>query len=106
MNTLTFNPSNWSGNGADATAEVTDLGQGDSRIIFRGDQFESSQYTTNFGETGGEMYSICDLSHEGNIVATAYKDGRDWWASEQDGDLTREDDNPLVALLQVVANIM
>tara|TARA_B110000967_G_scaffold98312_1_gene100993 strand:- start:3186 stop:3506 length:321 start_codon:yes stop_codon:yes gene_type:complete len=106
MNTINFNPSDWSGNGADATATITNLGNGDSRIIFRDEQFEASQYQTNFGEPEQPLYTICDLSHEGRIIASAYLDGNEWVAYETDGDLTREDDDPLVALLQVVANVM
>jgi hypothetical protein len=107
MNTLTFNPSNW-GDIDEVTATVTDLGHGDSRIIFQGEQFEFSQYSTNYGEVGGREYSVCDLSHEGRMIATASKDewSNCWFAVESDGDLSREDNCPMVALLQVVANVM
>jgi|TARA_B110000902_G_C13788092_1_gene390965 hypothetical protein len=105
MNTINFNPSNWSGNGSDATATITDLGRGNSRIIFRDEQFEASQYQTNYGDPELPLYSICDLSHEGEIIASACLDGNEWTAYESDGDLSREDIDPLVALLQVVANV-
>tara|TARA_R100001377_G_C3110780_1_gene82496 strand:- start:245 stop:568 length:324 start_codon:yes stop_codon:yes gene_type:complete len=107
MNTLTFNPSNW-GDIDEVTATVTDLGYGDSRIIFQGEQFEFSKYSTNYGETGGKQYIVCDLSHEGRMIATACKDDwtNYWYAKESDGGLSREDHCPMVALLQVVANVM
>ena len=104
MSTLTFNPSNW-GDTNEVTATVTSLGHGDNTIKFLGMQFETSQYETNYGDAEGEVYSVCDLSHEGSIVASACRDGREWCAYENGGDLTRENGNPLVALLQVVANI-
>jgi hypothetical protein len=108
MYKLTFNPSNW-GDIDKVTATVTDLGHGDSRIIFQGEQFECNEYTTSRDEEfGRDGYTVCDLSHEGHMIATAMKDDRTdyWYAMEYEGDLTREDKNPMVAVLQVVANCM
>tara|TARA_R110000782_G_scaffold129783_1_gene221401 strand:- start:572 stop:895 length:324 start_codon:yes stop_codon:yes gene_type:complete len=107
MNTLTFNPSNW-GDTQEVTATVLDLTYGDKTIMYRGEQFEFSQYSTNYGEVGGREYSVCDLSHEGRMIATASKDewSNCWFAVESDGDLSREDNCPMVALLQVASNIM
>ena len=97
MNKLTFNPSDW-GNIDEVTATVTSLGHGDNVIKFRGEQFEASQYISH-------GYKVADLSFEGNVVATAMEDKGYWYAMETGGDLSREDANPLVALLQVACNI-
>ena len=106
MNTLTFNASDWSGDVV--TAMVTDLGDGESRVIYKGEQFEASQYESKYeGET---LYEACDLTCEGRLIASAVKCGREWVAADSGsdigGELTREDDNPIVALLQVASNIM
>jgi hypothetical protein len=107
MNTLTFNPSNW-GDTQEVTATVLDLTYGDKTIMYRGEQFEFSRYSTNFGDPENGTYEICDLSHEGQLVATASKDDwtNFWYAVEHEGSLEREDHNPIVALLQVASNIM
>jgi len=102
MNTLTFNASDWSGD--IVTATVSDLGHGESRVIFRGEQFEISQYESDYGSE--TLYKLCDLTWEGRLIATAIQDGKTWYASEREGDISRCGKDPVVALLQVAANII
>jgi hypothetical protein len=101
MNTLTFNASNWVDD--EVTAAVNYLGCGEHCIVFRDTQFESLEYTTG-AFSGVDEYRVAELKHEGQLVATAYQDGRHWYAVEADGDIEREDENPLIALLQIAAN--
>ena len=107
INRLTFNPSNWSGI-TEVTASVLNLTYGDKKIMYQGEQLEFSKYSTNYGNPENGQYEICELSHEGQLIATACKDEwtNYWYAKEYEGDLGREDHDPMVALLQVASNIM
>ena len=95
-----------------ATATVTSRGD-DYRghwirwkVIYRGDQFEAYQYENILA--GVALPEACELRCDGEIIAEAHNYGGEWVASDSDsdGDLTREDRSPIVALLQVASNIM
>ena len=101
MNTLTFNASNWVD--GEVTAAVNYLGCGKHSIVFRDTHFESLEYTTG-AFSGVDEYCVAELTHDGQVVATACQYGRQWYAVEKDGDIEREDDNHLIALLQIAAN--
>ena len=101
MNTLTFNASNWVD--GEVTAAISDIGCGEHCIVFRDTQFESLEYTTG-AFSGVDEYRVAELKHEGWVVATAIQEGNCWYARETDGDLERQDRNPLVALLKIAAN--
>jgi len=97
---LTFNASDWSGD--IETALVFTMGDGESLIHFRDELFEAIQYDQKHdGET---LFEACDLKHDGRKLVSAIKCDNDWLAHESD--ICREDKNPLVALLQVAANIL
>ena len=115
LETLTFNASDRSGDVVTATATVTSRGDGYSghwirfKVIYRGEQFEAYQSQQIYA--GVRLPERCELSCDGEIIAIAHTPHNDgnWIAScsgRYDDDLTREDRNPIVALLQVASNIM
>ena len=113
LETLTFNASDRSGDVVTATATVTSRGDGYSghwirfKVIYRGEQFEAYQSERIYA--GVRLPESCELSCDGEIIARAHNYDGDWVAScsgSYDDDLTREDRNPIVALLQVASNIM
>ena len=103
MDTLTFNASNWSDGEVIAATEY--IGCDQHHIVFKGMEFYSLEYCTG-AFSGIDEYRCAELKHGSSVVATAIQEGNLWYAVEKDGELSREDKNPLVALLQVAANIM
>lgn len=103
MKTLTFTASDCSGEFV--TAFVKNDSINSESIIFRGEQFTTNHYWT--GAFGGvDEYAVVELIQDGRLIATAKQDGETWYASEREGDISRCDKDPVVALLQVAANII
>ena len=103
MNTLTFNASDWSGE--TVTAFVKNDSINSESIIFRGEKFTTNHYWTGAFD-GVDEFAVVELIHEGRLIASAIQDGKTWYASESEGDISRCDKDPVVALLQVAANII
>ena len=98
--TITFNSADWSGD--NETATVTRVDNYKSLVTFRGGQFEAISYVEKHeGETLFEGYV---LRQDGRKQVSAIQCGKTWVAEEYG--IEREDRNPIVALLQVAANIL